>query len=116
MKIEKDTVVAFRYLMKNGEGELLEDRMGKEPVNFLYGSNAIQPILQQQMEGLTAGEQKIIYLNRCSGLTTDDFVFDVIIDDVRTAMEEEIMLGYPVKITTEKCDDDCGCYMKSIKK
>lgn len=108
--VGKDTVVAFRYTMKNGKGELLENKLNDQPVNYLQGSTSIQSLLQQQMEGLKPGDKKSVYLFSSSGLTTDDFVFDVIIDDVRAATDEEKLLGYPIQITTEKCDTDCECY------
>ena len=110
MAIGKNTVVAFRYTMKNGKGDLLEDKLQAEPVNYLHGSAVVQQMLQLQMEGLKAGDKKAVYLFSSSGLTTDDFVFDVIIDNVRPATEEEKFLGYPVDITTDKCDTDCNCY------
>lgn len=110
MIVRKNTIVAFRYTMMNRKGELLENKLDNEPVNYLQGSAAIQPLLQQQMEGLKPGDKKSIYLFSSSGLTTDDFVFDVIIDSVRAATDEEKLLGYPVQITAEKCDTDCECY------
>lgn len=108
--VAKDTVVAFRYLMKNGKGEMLEDKLATAPVNYLQGSSLIQPLLQQQMEGLKPGDKKTVFLVASSGLTTDDFIFDVIIDDVRAATLEEKILGYPIQVTTDKCETDCGCY------
>ncbi len=110
IKVGKDTVVAFRYTMKNGKGDLLEDKLQEDPVNYLQGSAVVQQLLQLQMEGLKAGDKKSVYLFSSTGLTTDDFVFDVIIDDVRPATEEEKFLGYPVHIKTDKCDTDCECY------
>lgn len=109
--VGKDTVVAFRYIMKNGKGEILEDKLATEPVNYLQGSALIQPLLQQQMEGLKAGDKKSVYLVSSSGLTTDDFIFDVIIDNVRAATIEEKTLGYPIQVTTGKCETDCDCYV-----
>lgn len=108
--VGKDTVVAFRYIMKNGKGETLEDKITTEPVNYLQGTSSIQPLLQKQMEGLKPGDKKSVYLFSSAGLTTDDFVFDVIIDNVRLATEEEKLLGYPLQVTTEKCEINCTCY------
>lgn len=103
-------VVALRYTMRNGKGEVLEDIMQSSPVNYLHGSTGILPLLQQQLEGLNAGDKKNVYLFKDSSAADDDFVFDVIIDDVRAALPEEIILGYAVQITTNTCNDDCSCY------
>jgi hypothetical protein len=110
MCIAKDTVVAMRYIMRNGKGVVLEDTMHAVPVNYLHGSDGIQPLLQAQLAGLKPGDKKMVYLLKESGLTDDDFSFEVIIDSVRTVLPEEVLLGYPVMIDSEKCERDCGCY------
>jgi len=96
--------------MKNGEGFLLENTMASDPVNYLHGSDSIEPGLQKQLEGLKPGDRKKVYLPASSGLTTDDFEFDVIIDDINIATDEEIILGYPVNKHAKKCEEDCECY------
>ncbi len=113
--VDKDIVVALRYIMRNGKGDVLEDTMQSTPVNYLHGSSGILPMLQQQLEGLTAGNKKKVYLFKDDSEADDDFEFDVIIDDVRAALPEEIILGYPVQITTVICKDDCCCYDESQK-
>jgi len=110
MNIAKDTVVAMRYIMRNSTGIVLEDTMHAAPVNYLHGSGGIQPLLQVQLEGLKAGDQKMVYLLKENGLADDDFSFEVIIDSVRVALPEEVLLGYPVKIDMGKCGKDCNCY------
>jgi FKBP-type peptidyl-prolyl cis-trans isomerase SlyD len=108
--IAKNCVVAIRYIMKNSREEVLENRMNLDPVNYLHGSTGIQPLLQAQLEGLRVGDKKTVFLPAESGLTGEDFTFEVIIDDVRSASSEEIMLGYPVKLTVQKCETECPCY------
>ncbi len=110
MHIAKNHIVSLRYIMKNSQGSILENTMNKSPVSYLQGSSAIQPLLQTQLEGLKAGDKKKVYLNAESGLTSEDFIFEVIIDEVRTALNEELLLGYPVKMDVEKCESDCDCY------
>jgi hypothetical protein len=110
MCIAKDIVVAMRYIMRNGKGVVLEDTMLAAPVNYLHGSGGIQPLLQVQLDGLKAGDKKMVYLLKENGLTDDDFSFEVIIDSVRTALPEEVLLGYPVKIDIDKCERHCECY------
>lgn len=108
--IDINMVVALRYSMRNGKGDVLEDIMQAAPVNYLHGSAGILPLLQQQLNGLKAGDRKKVFLLKNSSQADDDFEFDVVIDDVRTALPEEIVLGYPVQITTAICTDDCYCY------
>ena len=108
--IAKNTVVAMRYIMRNSKGAILEDTMNAMPGHYLHGSGGIQPLLQVQLEGLQPGDKKTIFLLKESGLTDDDFSFEVIVDAVRAAMPEEILLGYPVKTDMDKCGADCVCY------
>jgi FKBP-type peptidyl-prolyl cis-trans isomerase SlyD len=110
MNIAKNSVVSIRYIMKNSKGEILENTMSNDPVSYLHGSTGILPLLQAQLEGLKAGDKKVVYLTAAPGLTSEDFIFEVIIDEVRNALKEEILLGYPVTATVQKCEADCDCY------
>lgn len=108
--VENNRVVSLRYIMKNSEGEMLENTMNHNPVSYLHGSAEILPLLQTQLEGLKAGDKKIIYLASEPGLTSEEFSFEVILDEVRMALAEELILGYPVKSAIQKCEEDCACY------
>ena len=108
-QVEKDCVVALRYVMHNGKGDVLEDTMQSLPVSYLHGSAGILPLLQKQLEGLQRGHKKKVILSKESG-AGDEYSFDVIIDDVRVASPEEVVLGYPLPVTVDVCDDDCACY------
>jgi FKBP-type peptidyl-prolyl cis-trans isomerase 2 len=109
-RVIKDRIVSIRYIMKDAEGGILEDTMNATPVSYLHGAAGIHPLLQAQLEGLKAGDKKKVYLLKESGLTPGDISFEVIIDEVRLAMEEEILLGYPVARDAQKCEADCICY------
>jgi FKBP-type peptidyl-prolyl cis-trans isomerase SlyD len=108
--VAKDRVVSIRYIMKNSKEEVLENTMNAQPVSYLQGASGILTLLQEQLEGLKVGDKKIVYLKAASGLTGEDFIFDVIIDQVRAAMKEELMLGYPVQADVQACEADCDCY------
>ena len=107
MRISKNSVVSIRYIIKNSVDVVLENTMTNLPVSYLHGSPGIQPLLQTQLEGLKAGDKKIVCLTASSGLTNEDFIFEVMIDEVRVASNEEVLLGYPVKFS--KCEADCEC-------
>ncbi|MEP6749039.1 MAG: hypothetical protein ABJB86_15005 [Bacteroidota bacterium] len=108
--IAKDCVVSIRYIMKNDREEVLENTMMKQPVSYLHGASGILTLLQTQLEGLKMGDKKTVRLKAASGLTGEDFIFDVIIDQVRAAKKEELMLGYPVQAEVQACEEDCDCY------
>jgi FKBP-type peptidyl-prolyl cis-trans isomerase SlyD len=114
MQITKNSVVSLRYIMKNIEGDILENTMNDLPISYLHGSGVILGLLQAQLDGLKAGDKKRVYLKAASGSTTEDFIFEVIVDEVRVALKEELLLGYPVKITIQKCEADCDCYSGTV--
>ena len=60
MKVATNTVVSLRYSMKNERGDLLEDIMNREPVDYLHGSGNILPALEANLEGLECGAQRSI--------------------------------------------------------
>lgn len=107
--VTKNTVVSLRFIMRNSHGDVLENNMQSPPVNYLHGGVAIMPALQRQLEGLVPGDKKIVELSARDG-SPGDFTFDVIIDNVREALKEEIILGYPVVIDENVCDEDCSCH------
>lgn len=109
-KIDAGKVVAFRYIMKNHRGEMLENTMNGKPTIYLHGTKDLQQLLQDQLTGLQRGDRKNLYLLKDTGLTLGDFCFEVIIDNVRDASAEELMLGYPLQGGPENCDEDCACY------
>jgi len=110
MEIAKNTVVSMRYIMKNSKGDVLENTMNSIPVSYLHGAAGILSLLQEQINGLKAGDKKLVYLYAGQGLTDDDFIFEIIIDQVSAATEEEILLGYPVRVNVPPCEADCNCY------
>ena len=108
--VTNNCVVSIRYVMKNGCGDILENIMENDPVSYLHGSATILALLQAQLEGLKTGDKKNVHLLAAQGLTNEDFTFEVIVDQVRPASAEEILLGYPVQVSVSKCMEDCECY------
>jgi FKBP-type peptidyl-prolyl cis-trans isomerase 2 len=106
--IMKNTVVSFRYVMRDARGHVLEDTTSVDPIRYLHGSSEISPILQKQMEGMKEGEVRDIVLLQSMGNQSGDFSFRVFVETVRPANEEEILLGYP--LTLADCGEDCECH------
>ncbi len=104
MQVKKDTVVTMRYVMKDDHGEVMEDTMNNSPVQYLHGSGIILPSLESLLEGLTAGEQKSFTVTEKQW--NNPFHFEVVIDEVRKATDEEIKMQRPMK---NDCGQDCCC-------
>lgn len=58
MKIAKNTVVAFDYVLKDKDGKILDSSEGREPLEYLHGAGNIIVGLEKEMEGLAAGDKK----------------------------------------------------------
>ena len=110
MQAAEKSIITLRYGMKNGRGEVLTTIHDSIPFTFLYGSGALLPALEAAIKGMRTGESKVVWLSKEQGFPglDDDFSFDIIIDAVRVATDEELVLKRPLK-KIEHCGDDCDC-------
>ncbi len=112
MQVTPKTIVSIRYRMKNSRGEVLENIMESAPVSYLHGAGQILPTLESHLTGREAGASASVMVSKAEGFPglDDDFYFDVIIDQVRWATDEELKRGQP--LTTSKngdCGPECCC-------
>jgi len=105
--ITANTVVSMCYLVKSADGMVLEDAMNNPPVTYLHGGPHIMPALQQQLEGLQAGDKKLVHL--AAAQERDALQFEVLITDVRPASQQERSSGYPMPVASPDCGPDCSC-------
>lgn len=110
MQVEKDRVVTIRYIMQNSRGDLLENTMDGPPTSYVHGTSGILKTLQCQLEGLRIGERKKVLLFRQVDSAGDDFIFDVLIENIRVGLPQEIKLGYPLNTVPVECAPGCICY------
>ena len=112
MNVAPNTVVAIRYRMQNSKGEVLEDILEGSPVEYLHGSGNILPALEGALADLKVGAKKEVLVSTAEGYgeVDDKFLFDVIIDAIRVATEDEIKKGCPINDDeVEVCEDGCIC-------
>lgn len=110
MKVKKNTVVSIRYRMRNSKGEMLEDTMESKSIAYLHGSGRILPALEENLIGLRIGDKRTFNLSQDDCSEVDDcFSFEVIVDDVRSATEEELKIGQILKKYKDECGPDCSC-------
>lgn len=100
-------VVALRFVMKNDAGEVMEDIMEQQPVEYLHGSGSILPSLEKGVEGLREGDNKHLDFIMGSG---ENYSMDVVIDKLRPATAEELLQGKPEEKQPDgACGPDCCC-------
>lgn len=102
MKIADKTVVSLRYIMKNKEGEEIENTFSGPAVQYVHGAGKILPQLETSLTGLKAGDKKQITLE-----VPDTFHFELEIDSIRMATPEEMEAGNPM--ATSDCGPGCCC-------
>jgi FKBP-type peptidyl-prolyl cis-trans isomerase SlyD len=102
IQIEERTIVSLRYTMRNKEGEEIETTIAGPAVEYLHESGNILPQLEASLAGLKAGDKKSITIQ-----IPETFSFDIEIDDVRMATEDEILSGKPGK--ENSCGTGCCC-------
>jgi len=57
--VQSGKQVAFDYTLKVN-GKVVDSSEGKEPLSYRHGGKSIIPGLSKQLEGMTAGEEKVI--------------------------------------------------------
>jgi FKBP-type peptidyl-prolyl cis-trans isomerase SlyD len=60
MKAAKETVVAIEYTLKDDQGNVIDASGDRGPMEYLHGAQNIIPGLEQQIEGLSAGEARSV--------------------------------------------------------
>ena len=60
MKIEKNSVVAFTYLLKDATSGQILDESGGRPLEFIVGHGQIIPGLESRLIGMQVGDQAVI--------------------------------------------------------
>ena len=112
MHISEHTVVSIRYKMTNTRGEVLENTMEGQPIQYIHGRGNILPALEAELNGLKAGECKTILISKEKGYNEadDEFIVEVIIDEIRQATGQELKEGLlQFKQPTIHCGSGCVC-------
>jgi FKBP-type peptidyl-prolyl cis-trans isomerase SlyD len=58
--IKTGKVVNLKYTLRNAQGEVLDQSDSAEPFLYLHGSSQIIPGLESALEGLKAGDKKMV--------------------------------------------------------
>lgn len=61
MNAIKNTVVSFRYRLKDEQGNLIE-ASPSEPSIYLHGYHQIMPLIENALEGKTAGDKVSVFI------------------------------------------------------
>jgi len=112
MHISEHTVVSIRFKMTNSRGEVLENTMEGPPIQYIQGGGNILPALEAELNGLKTGECKTVLISKEKGYNEadDEFIVEVIIDEIRQATGQELKEGLlQFKQPTIHCGSGCVC-------
>lgn len=60
--ITKNKIVGIFYEVEDGNGNTIDSNRGFAPLEYLHGSTNILPALEDELEGLTVNEEKLVTL------------------------------------------------------
>lgn len=58
--IVEGSIVSLAYVLKNSDGDILDQSSDKEPMVYLHGSGQIIPGLETALTGLRPGDKKLV--------------------------------------------------------
>lgn len=70
--IEKNQVVTFHYSLKDGEGNLLDESLGGDPLAYLHGHSNIIPGLESELVKKKAGDKLKVHVTPEKGYGSYD--------------------------------------------
>jgi FKBP-type peptidyl-prolyl cis-trans isomerase SlyD len=62
-KIAAGSQVAIEYSLKTGDGNVVDENVGRDPLRFEQGKGQILPALEEELEGLAVGDEKKVTLS-----------------------------------------------------
>lgn len=72
MKVGKGSVVALEYKLHLADGKLVDQSEPGEPLKYLHGEGQIVPGLEQELEGLSVGDNKKVTVEPKEGYGEHD--------------------------------------------
>ena len=75
----KNRVVSFHYVLKNQDGETLDDSTGSEPLKYVEGMSQIIPGLEEALKPLKLGDKKNVKIEAANayGEYEEGLVMDI---------------------------------------
>ncbi len=99
LKVGKDRVVKFEYVLALDTGDVVDSSEGREPLAYLHGYGNIIPGLERQMEGMEVGEEKEIVVEpeEAYGPYIEGQVIQVPIQEFPEGLKPEVGMGIMVE-------------------
>lgn len=102
MKIEKNKVVTFHYVLSEQEGGVIEDSKNSDPMLYLHGHNNLMPALEVEMQDKQVGDSFKASLSpeQAYGVRDENAKQRVPIKHLMVKNPKKLKPGMAVKINT----------------
>ncbi len=96
----KNRVISFHYVLKNQDGETLDDSTGSDPLSYVEGQSQIIPGLEAALKSLKLGDKKHVKIEACDAY--GDYEDGLIMDIPKSQFPpgETIEVGDQFRLTT----------------
>lgn len=91
--ISKDKVVSMSYILKNAEGEVLDEATQADPFYYMHGRGQIVLGLESAMEGLKVGDKKDVTVPPADGYGEMDENLNISVKRSQFPKDADIEVG-----------------------
>ena len=111
MKIAKEKVALFHYILKNDAGEVLDSSEGESPMAYLHGEDNIVEGLENALEGKQAGDKFQVVVEPAEGYGEyDESLVQPVPKEQFGDHPVEVGNQFPCRYRHWPADCDCGGY------
>ncbi len=100
LKIQENCIVSISFRLTDDEGELLDESPENQPLVYLHGGAGVLPKLEEQLTGMSAGEQFDVTIEPEDGFgeRRADLLQRVPIDSVPAGVSPSV--GMPLQLNS----------------
>lgn len=104
--VSQDVVVTLHYRLTLDDGSLVEESTADDPLTYLHGHDNIIPGLEEALDGMSVGEQKMVVVepDDAYGEYDPDEIVEVDLADLPSGLQPEV--GMMLAVPDENGDHD----------
>ena len=111
MSLTKNQVASVAYILKNGDGDVIDQATKDSPMTFLHGVGGMIPGFEQALEGKTVGESFTLVLDPADAYGERD---DSLTQDVASSMFGDMSDEHLVPGAQFQAETDAGIEVVTI--
>jgi FKBP-type peptidyl-prolyl cis-trans isomerase SlyD len=112
--VEDDLVVSLAYDLRDSEGELIDSAGEEDPLEFIQGYGQIIPGLEEELYGLTVGDERDLVIEPGDAYGEYDEEATTVVPLSMFPADMEVELGMPVELETDDSDEPMEAFVADI--